>query len=209
MKREIVSLGIFAPSRCSGARVRDARMIEIYRALKSAGFVETRWQYIFDDQIGGLVYSCNDGLSEVHVRFYPDRIYAEHEVARSSPLHFIYPLFNANQFIVEIVKDKVSPEVLAYLAARTTANLKDDEAAQAHWQPKAQPDPYRTTSLLGSSFVNKLGVLCHPYMGWRAMVVCAIVVALPISLHVWPPMALLLTLFAVLVWRVVPTAGHP
>ena len=102
----------------------------------------------------------------------------------------------------------MSPEVLAYLQASTAANLKDDESAQAHWQAEAQPDPYRTTSLLGSSIVNKLGVLCHAYLGWRAMLACAIVVALPISIH-WPPIALLLTLFAVLVWRVVPTTGHP
>jgi hypothetical protein len=209
MKRRIVSLGIFAPKRCNGALLRDARMIDLYRALKSLGFVETRWQYIFDDQIGGLVRPCNDGLNEVHVRFYPDRIFAEFEIARSSPLHFVYPAFNANKYVIQILSDKVAPQSLKYLEARTTSNFRDDELAQADWEPQGQPDPYQATRLFGSRFVNRLGVFCHPYLGWRRMLACTLVVALPLAMLIWPPITLALTLFAVLMWRAVPTTGRP
>jgi hypothetical protein len=209
-KRRITTIGIFAPTQCSGALVRDARMIDLYQALKSMGFVETRWQYIFDGQIGGLVYPCNNGWNEVHVRFYRDRIFAEFEVSRSSPLHFLCPRFNANKYLIEILNGKVPPESLQYVKTRTTCNLRDDELAQPFLEPNAQPDFGRAEKLfVSTSFASKLGVACHQYIGWRGIVGCAIAICLPISIQIWPPIAVLLALFAVLLWRAVPTPGHP
>jgi hypothetical protein len=183
-------------------------MLQIYEALKEAGFLETKWQFIFEGQIGGLVYPYNEGLNEVHIRFYHDRIFAELEISRSSLLHFVYPLFNANAHIVEILKDKVSKEIHEFLKSKTTSNLLDDELARPKWDSKTQNNPYERTNLFGSAIVNRLGVACHPYISWRGMLGCAIVFAVPISIQAWP-LALALSLLGVLTWRFVPTAGRP
>lgn len=208
MKRKLVQFGIFAPRRCNGSLVSDHRMIEIYEALKRAGFVETKWQFIFDGQIGGLVYPYNEGLNEVHIRFYQDRLFAELEISRSSALHFVYPLFNANGYVLDLLKDKIGEEALSFLKSMTSSRLLDDELARPKWDWKAQNDPYERTSLFGSSIANRLGVACHPYIGWRGMLGCAILFAVPMSIQAWP-LTLALSLLGILTWRFVPTVGRP
>jgi hypothetical protein len=109
--------------------------------------------------MGGLVYSYNDGLNEIHIRFFSNRIFAELEFSRSSLFHFVFPLFNANGHIIDLLRNRISNESPEFLIRRTTENLCDDELALPVWAYKDQENPYadetphgrRSSSLVSAS----------------------------------------------------------
>jgi hypothetical protein len=209
MKRRVVNLGIFSPNVCAGRAVADAETRSIYGCLKSLGFRETRWQFVYDGQLGGLVLPYNDGLNEIHVRFYDDRIFAELEYSRSSLFHFVFPLFNANGFVAELLKDRLPPKPHERLLESLGANLRDDEAVLAHWRPGAEFNPY--DGLLRDGAAWQISSFLHRIFGWRAVValVLAVVVGVSLLLPV-PAIALAVAAaitFGLLFW--IPSIGRP
>src|SRR3954464_4193117 len=133
MKRRLVNLGIFDRTVGAGTGIRSPQQQDIYNALKGIGFRETKWQLIYDGQTGGLVCPYRDGLNEVHVRFYDDRIFAELEFSRSSIFHFALPLYNANAYLVKALEGRISAQAGACLTEMTSAAFRDDEASCPVW----------------------------------------------------------------------------
>jgi hypothetical protein len=211
MKRRLVGLGIFSPNVYRGTSITYAHCRSIYRALTELGFVETRWQFIYEGQMGGLVYSYNDGLSEIHIRFFSNRIFAELEFSRSSLFHFVFPLFNANGHIIDLLRNRISDESLEFLIRRTTENLCDDELALPVWAYKDQENPYTDATPHGrrsSSLVAGLDKL----LGWRKLVgVIAIVLAISIYFIPTSPPYILIPLLLVALFSIgyMPTVGRP
>lgn len=117
-KRRLTTFGLFAPRVCSGRDLTETPAREIYSHLKELGFKETRWQFVFENQLAGLVLPYNDGANEVHIRFYKDRIFAEFEVGRASIAHFLGPFLNANLFIQDLLEGRVSDESFEFLTNR-------------------------------------------------------------------------------------------
>lgn len=115
-KRLLRTFGVFAPRVCSGSKLPES-LAGIYATLKSIGFRETRWQFIFESQIAGLVFPYNDGRNEVHIRFYDDRVFAEFEIGRASIAHFLGPFLNANPYILDLLADRVPVQDLKQLTA--------------------------------------------------------------------------------------------
>ena len=209
MKRRVVNLGIFSPGVCAGRAVADDDTRGIYDCLKSLGFRETRWQYVYEGQLGGLVLPYNDGLNEIHVRFYDDRIFAELEYARSSLFHFVFPLFNANGFLAELLKDRLPAKAHERLAASLGASLRDDEAALAHWRPGAEFNPY--DGLLRERTAWQISSSLHRIFGWRAVVALALAGAVGVSLLL-PVPAIALAVFAAITFGLlfwIPSIGRP
>lgn len=132
--RKLISLGIFSKDSCDGSLIDQAHMKEIYDALISLGFKKTRWQYIFEGQLAGLVMPYNDGKNEVHIRFYHDRIFAEYEVGRSSFAHFLGPFLNSRPYILHILRKQLSENCYAFLFDMTKAHrLYKQEAELETW----------------------------------------------------------------------------
>jgi hypothetical protein len=167
MRRRIVNWGIFSRRTCSGCLVQLPADLKIYQSLKDLGFQETPWQIIFDGQLGGLVFPYNDGLNEIHIRFYNDRIFSELEFSRCSIFHFLFPLYNANEYIATILKEKLSDESYRLLLERMNTNLREEEIARPKWNYLSSPNPYavlkRRSGRFASHFLNWL-------FGWRALV---------------------------------------
>lgn len=205
MKRRLVNIGVFEPAICSGRLVRDDAQREIYAALKLAGFRETRWQFIYDGQTGGLVFPYRDGMNEIHVRFFDDRIFTELELSRSSILHFVLPLYNANAFLLRILDGRISTEAHGRLQALVCANLRDDEISQPAWSGEVHSNPYLTSEgqhlLWWSQFL-------HRTFNWRVVVGLVGISALVLlrgTAHAFIPLLLL----ALLTMSLVPTVGKP
>jgi hypothetical protein len=211
MKRKLVNLGIFSPNVCRGIPVENEHCRAIYSTLRNIGFLETRWQLIFDGQIGGLVYPYNAGLNEIHIRFYSDRIFAELEFSRSSVFHFIFPQFNANDYVVDLLRNRISPAALELLIKRTTENLRDEELSRPAWAHADQDNPYKQVTYRGHRLVNLATVLFHKLFGWRRLAgVVATGLAIPIYLiSASPPIVLGLSLITLLSIRYMPTVGRP
>lgn len=134
MHRKFRTFGIFNWNRCNGTLLRDPRQRRIAIALRCIGFRETKWQFIYDEQLFGLVLPYDNGKNEVHVRFYHDRIFAEYEVGRSSVAHFFSPFLNANKFVEQMVQDYLSAEDYNYLVFATGRDcLRDEERALGDW----------------------------------------------------------------------------
>jgi hypothetical protein len=209
MKRRVVNLGIFSADVCTGRAVADDEARGIYGCLKSLGFRETRWQFVYDGQRGGLVLPYNDGLNEIHVRFYDDRIFAELEYSRSSLFHFVFPLFNANSFLAELLKDRLPPKAHERLVASLGTNLRDDEAALAHWRPGAEVNPY--DGLLRERTAWQISSFLHRIFGWRAVVTLVLTGAVGVSLLLPVPAIALAAIaaitFGLLFW--IPSIGRP
>jgi hypothetical protein len=211
MKRRLIGLGIFSPDICRGVTLTDPDCTLIYAELKKLGFVETRWQLIFEGQVGGLVFPYNEGLNEIHVRFYSDRIFAELEFSRSSIFHFVFPLFNANSYVVDLLRGKIPDEPLERLIKRTTENLCDEELARPTWSHRDQANPYKDVTLRGHQTANLIALLVHQLFGWRKLAsALATGFAIPIYFVSTSPLVLItLSLLALLCMRYVPTVGRP
>jgi hypothetical protein len=162
MRRRLVNLGIFSPVICRGEALSNSEDIRIYRALKELGFRETPWQLIFDGQIGGLVFPYNRGSNEIHVRFYQDRIFAELEFSRSSIFHFVFPLYAANKYIADLLRDRIPPTCYSHLQRKLSTNLRDDEMSRPIWNGCPLANPY--DALCKGEF-SQGGVNPSP-MGW-------------------------------------------
>lgn len=92
-----------------------APMITIYQALKSVGFKETYWQFIYPDQIGGLIQNKRSTLIEIHVRFFANGlIYAEMEMGRSASLHLINRRMYVNYYLIQKLSKRLSRTHLEY-----------------------------------------------------------------------------------------------
>lgn len=115
--RRLKSVGLLSYSKCNGRLVTEQYQKLFYSILRRSGFVETRWQLIFDGQIGGLVLPYRDGKYEIHVRFYEDRIFAELEVGRSHAFHFLAPRMNANSYIRSVAAMHLADDTLSHLEA--------------------------------------------------------------------------------------------
>jgi hypothetical protein len=205
MKRKVVNIGIFAGRICTGGAILNADAKLIYKKLRDVGFVETRWQLIFDSQVGGLVYPYNEGLNEIHIRFYTDRIFAELEFSRSSIFHFLFPLYNANSYIVELLKNKIPASSYRYLIEKTVSDLRDDESSKPHWEYRANHDPYLAVRGRNS---GKIWFFLHRAFGWRKLVsavACFSLFLIP-GLPQFPAFIVLLALFSM---RFVPDVGKP
>lgn len=80
--------GIVCPQKCKYSYfithiMISPYMVRIYNALKRKKFKETYWQYVYQNQIGGLIRQYGKGILEIHVRFFNDNtIYAEIEIGR-------------------------------------------------------------------------------------------------------------------------------
>jgi hypothetical protein len=97
-----------------------APMTAIYEALKSAGFKETYWQFVYPGQIGGLVQNARGTLIEFHVRFFENGlIYAEMEIGRSASLHLINRRLYINYYIIKKLHSRLPSAHLDYLRAAT------------------------------------------------------------------------------------------
>ena len=174
MKRKLVSLGIFSRPICSGLTIRNRDVLAIYRTLKDLGFKETVWQLIFDGQVAGLVLPFNSGFSEIHVRFYDDRIFAELELSRSSILHFLFPLYDANGYLRELLRNEVgngtlAPHLYDLLVEMTSErHFRKEELRNPIWHHGTISDPYDTS--LKAHMGNKLGSLVQRMLGWRYIV---------------------------------------
>ena len=207
MKRKFRSIGLFRPYVYRGKCINDERANSIYKKLIQHGFKETVWQYVYDGQIGGVVMPYLDGQYEIHVRFYDDgRIFSELEYGRSNILHFIYPLYNANRYVIKILNDILTCEEKKYLLHSMNKNLmRDDEADISVWDNAKAKIPKQYGDI--TKLIQKLGI--SNLLGWRK--VLALFAAITFSLNtfigmnvflVTAPMLLLLTFF-------VPTIGKP
>lgn len=125
--------GIFLPSSCYGTNISDQYLSKIHRALRSAGFTSTRWQFVFDRQLAGLILPDRRGDRELHVRLYPDRIFAELEIGRTSPLHFVQPILNGNDILVDLLEPLLSEDELGELHRLTS---RDRLAIQERTYPR-------------------------------------------------------------------------
>ena len=192
---------------------RCATMIAglIYAELLRCGFVETRWQLIYDGQIGGLVCPHNNGLNEIHIRFYAERIFAELELSRASPFHFLFPLFNANGYVIDLLRGRLPDAMLALLAERTSQNLRDEEAARRIWRHREQQDPYAQIIADAHPVAGAPAAWLHRRFGWRPMLgLVSVAIAASIYLvHGAPRLACAWLLFALLSMRYMPTTGRP
>lgn len=211
MKRQFVGWGLFAPDICRGRAMRDDCCRSIYAELIRCGFVETRWQLIYDGQIGGLVCPCNNGLNEIHIRFYTDRIFAELELSRTSLFHFVFPLFNANGYVVDLLRDKIPDIMLGLLAERSSQNLRDEEAARPIWRHRDQQDPYAEIIADGHPVVGAPAAWLHRRLGWRSMLglVSLAIAGSAYLVHGAPWLACGWLLLALLSMRYMPTTGRP
>jgi hypothetical protein len=134
MHRKFRTFGVFDWKRCDGTLLRDRRQQRIALALKHLGFQETKWQFIYDGQLFGLVYPHGVGKNEVHVRFYHDHIFAEYEVGRASLAHFFSPFLNANKYLELMLKEYLCDDDYRYLLLATRAeSLREEERALSDW----------------------------------------------------------------------------
>ena len=134
MRRKFRNFGIFTPKSCDGSLLSDLRQERIAKELIAGGFRETRWQYIYQNQVYGLVLPYENGRNEVHVRFYKDRIFAEYEIGRSSLAHFLGPFLNANSFIIDTLDRTLGENDLEYLQEMTAeARLTLEELRLDKW----------------------------------------------------------------------------
>jgi len=117
--------GIFRRAPCRALQLSSSSpdyrpMNAIYAALKSAGFRETYWQFVYSGQIGGLVKSPKGTVIEFHVRFFEGgMIYAEIELGRSLLLHFVNRRSYINKYLVAMLASRLSAAEASYFLAST------------------------------------------------------------------------------------------
>jgi hypothetical protein len=126
-RRRFRTIGLFSPLACLTPKLQNLYHRAIYAALLDAGFKRTIWQYVFDEQITGLV---KYGFNDIHIRFYPDRLFAEIEISRAFISHFYGPKYNASQFVLDALKGRLSEIEYQWLRrALLSETLRIEEAA--------------------------------------------------------------------------------
>jgi hypothetical protein len=168
LRRRLINFGIFSAQQFRKAAFSDDRQRAVYLALLDAGFKPTRWQYVFDGQIAGLIKS---GINDVHIRFYPDRLFAEIEISRALISHFYGPRYNAKKIILECIKGQVGRE--DFLWAKRALNsqmLRTDEAALKIWDARRHPKtPYEEIRLLSGSKLYQRAMKFFVGLDWQKL----------------------------------------
>lgn len=174
MKRKLWNFGIFRSDICIGGINLRKEEKEIYAKLLEAGFRETKWQFIYQDQKAGLVLPYSDGNAEIHIRFYEDRIFSEIEIGRASPLHFLFPLFNANRYVSKLLEDRISPQCAGFFRSMTEAsNFMSEEAALEDWDFRNNPNPYAQLRNINDSREWSLPFKAHNLLRWNNLALAA------------------------------------
>ncbi len=167
-KRKLISFGIFSREIVQGKRIRDKCMLSVYRKLLDLGFKQTRWQYIFDGQIGGLVLPFNGGENEVHVRFYNNRIFAEYEIGRAYVTHFIGPRFNANNYLLGILYHSLSQEEVNFLEEFCSAKRQVHEESQMiNWDNNSSEDIFKKQKKYERNIIASVAIAGVLDGGWK------------------------------------------
>lgn len=131
--------GIFLREPCRDlivpARLRDPEFFKaIYEALRSSGYKETVWQFVYPGQIGGLIRNPNGGFIELHVRFFDDgTIYGEIELGRSFLLHFVERRLFINDYLVGVLSSKLSAEELQKFCKSTQEFKRVNGESYGEW----------------------------------------------------------------------------
>lgn len=202
--RKFQGLGLFRKKSCDGSLVRhNPFLVIIYNKLKELGFKETKWQYIYEGQIGALVKQHNNGGNEIHVRFYSDRIFAEFEIGRAYFLHFIGPRYNANEHIVNILKPLMnSNDRELLLELMHSKRLKNQERCMEFWAPPKDPHKkYKFIErLVELSFVSTL-------FSWKALILLLIGLSLLFFEFRW--WAVLPLFISFPVFKMLPSRSNP
>jgi len=206
MRRKLVNFAIFVPRITNGSDIFDKSMMRLYHQLKEFGFRETPWQFVFDGQIGGVVLPHDSGKNEIHVRFYHDRIFAEFEIGRSYPSHFVGPRWNANLRLLEMLSSEIEKEELQPLSDfMDPLNYREDEAEMTEWNGE---DCF--VQLREQQKVKKFGFLLSAVhnLGWKSVVgAVGLIVA---ALGSFSPFVTFLVLLSILAsWFMLPSRGQP
>lgn len=106
--RRVTSIGLISPRHWFGLKTDGSLNSSIYQKLRSIGFQETVWQYVYEGQLGGLIRPIGDDGLEIHVRFYENTIEAEIEVGRRYPRHFWGPRAEAGYLLLELLEDTLT-----------------------------------------------------------------------------------------------------
>jgi hypothetical protein len=123
----------------------NASITAIYEALKSVGFKETYWQFIYPGQIGGLIQNAGGSLIEIHVRFFENGlIYAEMEIGRTGSLHLIDRRLYANHYLIKKMSSTLTKTDLDYLR---TATEKSKLIYPRKWSEWSLRNRFMTPSL--------------------------------------------------------------
>lgn len=212
--RKFVSLGIFCPRICRGDMIEDVRLKFLYNKLISLGFRETKWQFIYDGQIAGLVFPYNDGLNEIHIRFYKDRIFSEFEVGRSSIAHFFGPFFNANEFVLNLIKNEIDEDIFSLAKSLTSRNkLRKQELELDIWNENREKRGGKDINFSfkkDKKFQYFIATIIQRYFGWNN-VNNSMFVAFSLTLALNE--SLIFTPILLVVWRIMsklaPQSGNP
>lgn len=212
MKRRFQTLGIFASKHTDGALMVGTKFECIYNRLKDLGFKETRWQYVFSGQIGGLVLPINDpkalrsGADELHVRFYEDRIFAEYEIGRSYLSHFVGPRYNANaQMLVRYAESMSEDEVALWESHTQTACLAEQEREMEVWDGRSRFDKLRD---IQAATASSLILIALFNLGWKGVVV--LLSLLILTIVGWTVPSVALSAVSILAaWLFLPGRGDP
>ena len=215
MKRNLVNFGIFSRSIVRGKFINNNLMLLVYNKLKENKFRETPRQYIFKDQIGGLVLPYNGGRSEIHVRFFKDRIFAEYEIGRSYISHFLGPRYNANEFIFSLLKINLTKDEERYLYKMLSKkNQLDDEKKMQYWDQQNK-----------ELFIKKKGekqnlpyFFSHLFLkfGWKTFLSIAfflyfiLIILKGIPFHPTARLChVVITVPLIFLWNILPSRGKP
>ncbi|NDV24037.1 hypothetical protein [Desulfovibrio sp. JC022] len=132
--------GVFKRKQCKRDYIcselgANHRMVCIYDTLLKKGFSETYWQYVYPEQIGGLIKTFCKGSLELHVRFFRnDKIYAEIEIGRCAYIHFSKHRYYANNYLKLLMKSQ-GVNVLEYLDS-AIAKYKISGKKAPEWSAK-------------------------------------------------------------------------
>lgn len=150
MKRKLKTFGIFTPSQVNGNCIEGSDFETIYKKLKKFGFQETKWQFIYQDQIAGLVLpfkrtNCASEQDEIHIRFYKNRIFAEFEIGRAYPSHFIGPRYNANRYLFKMIRQLLNEqEISIWDTFSNRLRMTSDELQLEEWHGEARFEKFRS-----------------------------------------------------------------
>jgi hypothetical protein len=169
-KRKFRSIALVIPSVKRGSPISDPTMRSIYLKLRSLGYQETPWQFVFRGQLGGLVlpYPVSGDVSrnEIHIRFYQDRIVAEYEIGRAYLSHFFGPRLIANRAIVSMLEPHLTQlENIELRLLTSRSRLLDDERAMKEWDHHPHLGPERSLTL------RSLFTTLVWRTGWRGLAV--------------------------------------
>lgn len=143
LQRTFKTFGLLSWRVVSGREVRGGTQRRVYDILKSQGFRETPWQYIFHGQTGGLVCET-EGKNEIHVRFYDGRIFSEYERGRAYLSHFFGPRYNAERYLHKVLRPYLSDGEYEDLISLTNHHrLMQQERSYTYWNLECRVTPLR------------------------------------------------------------------